>query len=224
MAVGLENPGQSTPRDCSLVADASPGTCEAVQKIDELRRSTHGNASIWAEALSTSSPDTRVILRYGHDTGWLADQPAMIAREVGAGSIAYLGTLPETRLMSTVLNDVAREAHAVGIDDTHNAVGSNVEICERVDEAGHRVVIVINHNDGGKWITLGGHLRNLLPGIDMSYSNQAPSQPITQFHSPAGGRRVAPVPRRRSDYACAVYRDRGQRPRSWRRPSHMARG
>ena len=49
VAVGLENPGQSTPRDCAPVADASPGACEAVQKIDELRRSTHGNASIWAE-------------------------------------------------------------------------------------------------------------------------------------------------------------------------------
>ena len=92
--------------------------------------------------------------------------------------------------MSTVLNDVAREAHAVGIDDTHNAVGSNVEICDRVDEAGHRVVIVINHNT---WCANGSPSADTLeePLAGHRHVVQQPSPLPTHHsvHSPAGGRR-----------------------------------
>jgi beta-galactosidase len=187
VTVQLEQSGQSTSGDCLPVSDAAPGTCVTAQQLQEMRRPTQGNANVWAEMLSTSAPDTHVVLRYGHDTGWLADKPAMIERSVGKGSIAYLGTLPETRMMSTLLNDAAREAHAIPGESAPNAVGANVEICERVNKAGHRVVVVINHNDDSKWITLGGHLRNLLPGVDLSYKNDAHSQAITQFTIPAQG-------------------------------------
>jgi beta-galactosidase len=187
VAVQFENPGQSTSKDCVPMSDAAPGSCVTLQQLQERQHPTHGNAGIWAEMLSTSSADTHVILRYGHDAGWLADKPAMIERAIGTGSIAYLGTLPEARLMSTLLNDAAREAHVVSSEGAQNAVGANVEICERVNNAGRRVVIVINHNDGGKWITLGGHLRNLLPGIDVTYTNDAHSQAISQFTIPSQG-------------------------------------
>ena len=125
------------------------------------------DADIWAEMLSTSSPETRVILRYGHGAGWLSDKPAMVARAVGKGSLAYLGTLPDTALLGELL---ASTAHDAGVAAGSNRAADGVEICERSSGAGasaHRVVIVINHNQTGKQATLAGHLRSLLPGIDV---------------------------------------------------------
>jgi beta-galactosidase len=45
-----------------------------------------GTASLWAEQLSTKSPDTQVLLRYGVSNGWLDNQPALITHKVGKGS------------------------------------------------------------------------------------------------------------------------------------------
>jgi beta-galactosidase len=181
VTVQLEHPGQVTEGGCVPVLDAGPGACVTVQQMQELERPTHSNADIWAEMLSTSAAGTHVVLRYGHDAGWLADKPAMIERTVGKGSIAYLGTLPDAPFLNRILVD---EAQSASREAGSNAVGTNVEICERTAGSGadaHHVVIVINHNDHGKWITLGGHLRSLLPGIDVTYRNDAHAQPITQF-------------------------------------------
>ena len=46
---------------------------------------------LWAELLSTSDPDTKVLERYGKSNGWLDGKPAMITRKVGKGSITYVG-------------------------------------------------------------------------------------------------------------------------------------
>lgn len=178
---------------CTVSSGPVDGTSNAVDcgAMAELDRPTHANATIWAEVLTTSSPETQVVLRYAHDAGWLADEPAMIERAVGKGSIVYLGTLPETGLMDTLLNDAAREAHVIALASGSNAVGINVEICERSAGAGgdaRRVVIVINHNDHGKWITLAGDLKSLLPGITPEHRVDPRSAlPITQFTLDAQG-------------------------------------
>jgi beta-galactosidase len=53
----------------------------------------HTQASIWGELLSTSSPDTKVLMRYGKANGWLDGKPAVITRRIGIGSITYIGTV-----------------------------------------------------------------------------------------------------------------------------------
>jgi len=93
-----------------------------------------------------------------------------------------LGTLPDAPFLRDLLSAVVREANA-GV--AVNAVGSDVEICERSADASpsaRRVILVINHNRIGKWITLSGHLKSLLPGIDLSLTQDAQSAPITQFN------------------------------------------
>ena len=48
-------------------------------------------SKLWAELLSTSSPDTKVLETYGKSNGWLDGKPAIITRKVGRGSITYVG-------------------------------------------------------------------------------------------------------------------------------------
>jgi len=50
-----------------------------------------GDATIWAELLSTNSAETHVLARYGKSNGWLDGQPAILTRKVGKGSITYVG-------------------------------------------------------------------------------------------------------------------------------------
>jgi beta-galactosidase len=64
----------------------------------------HTDATIWAEQLSTSSPDTKVILRYGKGNGWLDGKPAVIRRAVGKGSITYIGTVFDEAAMRTLIS------------------------------------------------------------------------------------------------------------------------
>ncbi len=61
-----------------------------------------GTASLWAEQLSTNATRVDVLLRYGKSNGWLDDQPAMITRRVGHGSITYLGAVLDPDLMRKV--------------------------------------------------------------------------------------------------------------------------
>ncbi|MGA1982452.1 MAG: beta-galactosidase [Acidobacteriaceae bacterium] len=191
VAVRLEHPPSSLATAGCTFTTANGGSGAAdCGPFDELINPTHANATIWAEALGGLAPDDRVVLRYDHDAGWLADQPAMISRDVGQGTIAYLGTLPEADFLPLLLNQAVRDAHVNAWASRSNAVGINVEICERSAGSGadaRRVVIVINHNEHGKWITLGGHLKNLLPGPDLSLTNDAHGLPITQFTLDAQG-------------------------------------
>jgi beta-galactosidase len=162
------------------LAPDDPRVATACAQMKEEIHPTQANAGVWAEMLSTSSADTQVVLRYGVDSGWLAGKPAMIARAVGKGSISYLGTLPDAPFLREFLSDAVHEAGAGG---GANAVGENVEVCERdSSDSTRRVVVVINHNETDKRIALEGHLKSLLPGIDLSFANG-----VTQFDLGAQG-------------------------------------
>jgi beta-galactosidase len=105
----------------------------------------------------------------------------MITRTVGKGSITYLGTLPDAAFLRELLSGAVRDA---GVRTGANAVGDNVEICERStrsSDSPRRVVIVINHNEIGKRITLSGHLKNLLPDGQLTLTQDSHAAPITQF-------------------------------------------
>ena len=123
-----------------------------------------GQASIWAEALSVHDPSTRVLMRYGqnddHSNGWLDGKPAIISRNVGKGTITYIGAWLDPALMQNVLDDLLRSAHVTPLVP---GVSENVEVCERVG-AGKRVWILINHGDLAQTIRLPSPAAPVLAG------------------------------------------------------------
>ena len=60
-----------------------------------------GKDSIWAEQLTVTSPETRVLMRYGKSNGWLDGQAAAVTRNEGKGSITYIGASLDTKTMQT---------------------------------------------------------------------------------------------------------------------------
>lgn len=117
-----------------------------------------GTGRIWAEPLSTNSPDTRIDLRYGVSNGWLDGQPAMITRAVGKGSITYLGTLPDPALMQSILQTAATEAN---VQAAFGSIPADVEVCRR-SNSDHTVYILINHGKSPQEIKLPKTMHELL--------------------------------------------------------------
>jgi beta-galactosidase len=165
------------------LAAALGGRVEQYYALDEPVKlaGTGAAASIWAELLSTSAPDTTIDLRYGAGNGWLEGKPAMISRTVGEGSITYLGTLPDEAALRELLKTAATSAHATVAEP---ALPAGVELCVRArDPQSSRVFIVINHNEIAKPVTLAGHFKSLLPDIDPIPDHT----PATQFSLPPQG-------------------------------------
>lgn len=102
----------------------------------------------WAELLSTSSPDTQVLMRYGKTPlGWLDDQPAAITRKVGKGRITYIGANlaadPESPTLAAAAKWMLTDA------DVHPEFGPlppGIDLYIRKD-AHHEVWILINFGD-----------------------------------------------------------------------------
>ena len=65
----------------------------------------------WGELLSTSAPDTKVVLRYGKANGWLDGKPAVITRRVGKGSITYIGTIFDAAAMQVLADWLLKQAN-----------------------------------------------------------------------------------------------------------------
>jgi beta-galactosidase len=70
----------------------------------------HTQATVWGELLSTSAPDTKVVLRYGKANGWLDGKPAVITRRVGKGSITYVGTIFDPPAMQALADWLLKQA------------------------------------------------------------------------------------------------------------------
>jgi beta-galactosidase len=119
-----------------------------------------GEGRIWGEMLHTHSPDARVQMRYSHAGGWLDGQPAMVMRELGAGTIAYLGAWFDEELMQTWATRALERAR---VEPILAGVPDGVEVAERSGE-GRRVLILINHADAVRRIDLPRPLQDVLGG------------------------------------------------------------
>ena len=98
----------------------------------------NGSSSLWAELLSTKSPDTEVLMRYGKSNGWLDGEPAAITRKVGKGRITYIGAWLD-----------------------------NVDVYPRSGN-GKNVYILINFAEDAKTIPLPAAMHNVLSGQAVS--------------------------------------------------------
>jgi beta-galactosidase len=118
-----------------------------------------GQASIWAEVLAARDPATKVLLRYGSGNGWLDGKPAILSRQVGKGSITYIGAWLDPALMQNVLDDFLRAAHVTPLVP---GVSANIEVCQRVG-SGKRVWILINHGNSEHTVRLPSPATPVLP-------------------------------------------------------------
>ncbi len=120
-----------------------------------------GPTKVWADLLSTSSPDTHVLMRYGKTPlGWLDGQPAAITRRVGNGSITYIGADLEGDTLANAAKWMVADA---GIEPTFGALPPGVDLYIRSD-AHHEVWILINFGDQPETVNLPSAFENVLDG------------------------------------------------------------
>ncbi len=117
-----------------------------------------GTANIWAEQLSTQSPETKVLMRYGKSNGWLDGQPAVITRQVGKGSITYVGAWLDAATLDRL---TARLLQDGGVQPILANVPSGVEVCRR-SNGQKSVVILINHNTDEEHVALPSPMHDLI--------------------------------------------------------------
>jgi len=152
------------------LAEALGGRVEQYYALDAPVPVDGGSASIWAEQLSATDPDTHVDLRYGKSNSWLDNQPAMITRNVGKGTITYLGTIPDAALMQKLLSDRAASA---GVTSFFGTLPPDVELCRRVAQE-HTVYILINHGKITEQVILPGSMHELLSKKTLSAITLSP--------------------------------------------------
>jgi beta-galactosidase len=154
-----------TKRQPGPLVDLLGGRAEQFYALDEVQHVAgalgDGRADIWAEVLSSKSPDTEVLMRYiGDPSTWLGGQPAVLTRKLGKGSITYVGAWLDDVLMRALAK---RELDAAGVAPKLAGVPDGVEVCERQGPHG-RVLILINHTNTSQSVTLPGAMRDVLGG------------------------------------------------------------
>jgi beta-galactosidase len=119
-----------------------------------------GQAKIWAETLETLGPDAHVWMTYGASDSWLDGKPAVLTRQVGKGSVTYIGAWLDPALMGKVADRLLKEA---GVGPIAPGLGADVEICERSGD-GKRVWIIINHGRTAQTVHLPSPPKTILVG------------------------------------------------------------
>lgn len=101
-----------------------------------------GSATIWAEQLEATAPDTEVVMRYGIGNGWLDRQPAVVTRRLGKGTITYIGAVLDPALMQSAASWMVSQS---GVTRGAFAAPAGVEMCRRAGPGGREVFVLINH-------------------------------------------------------------------------------
>jgi beta-galactosidase len=125
-----------------------------------------GPTDTWAELLSTSAPDTKVLMRYAKTPlGWLDDQPAAITRKIGTGSITYIGADLQGDTLANAAKWMLADAN---LHPEYGTLPPGVDLYIRKD-AHHEVWILINFGNTPQTVTLPTTFQNvLIPGTTKS--------------------------------------------------------
>jgi beta-galactosidase len=158
-----------TVRQPGPLATLLGGQVEQYYALDEEISVGSGKASIWAELLSTSAPDTQVLLRYGKANGWLDGKPAVISRKVGKGRITYVGALVDDAVMKGLMDTALGDAGVV----RDFGVPADVELMTR-EGNGKRIVILVNHGRETREVALPAAMTDILGSGKMSKVSLAP--------------------------------------------------
>lgn len=118
------------------------------------------SAKLFAEQLQVMAPDAKVLMRWQAPNSWLDGQPAAVTRNVGQGSIAYVGAW---------MNDAATKRAVEWMLNGSGArpdlfpVPANVEVFHRAGE-GKEVFIVGNYSTSATKVKLPETMNDVLKG------------------------------------------------------------
>lgn len=132
---------------------------EQFYALDEPIEVGTGSAAIWGEWLQPETAGVRVLLSYGKANGWLDGHPAVVERQIGNGSITYVGALIDDGLLKSIIDEALRNA---GVRQAF-AVPDDVELMTR-EGGGRRIVILINHGRSPRHVGLPGAMADVLDG------------------------------------------------------------
>jgi len=124
-------------------------------------------SKIWAELLSTSAPDTEVLMRYGKSNGWLDGQPAAITRKVGKGRITYIGAWMDD---ATLLTAAKWMTETSGVTAAFGPVPEGVDVYPR-EGNGKKVFILVNFAKTSQSVTLPSSMHSVLDDKDVTTVN-----------------------------------------------------
>lgn len=128
-------------------------------------------STIWADLLSTASPDTKVLMRYGKSNGWLDDQPAAITRKVGSGSITYIGASLKGETLTHAVDWMLTEAN---LQRKFTNLPEGVDFALRTGE-GKTILILTNYSNEARTIQLPSTMKDLL------HNNTVSSVTLTKY-------------------------------------------
>jgi beta-galactosidase len=123
-----------------------------------------GTATVWAEQLTATAPDTRILLTYAsgqESSGWLANKPAALTRAYGKGTITYIGATLDPKLMRATVDVMLHEA---GVQPIFPGLPDDVELMQRTSPGREAIWILINHSTELRSVVLPYTMRNLLIG------------------------------------------------------------
>jgi beta-galactosidase len=126
------------------LADLLGATVEQYYALDqavEIAGGLEGNAAIWAETLAPTATDVRTLASYRDTGGWLDGKPAIVSRNVGRGSITYVGAWLDTSTMAKLAAMLLADAKVTPVV---NGTDPDIEIAERAG-GGKHLLIAINH-------------------------------------------------------------------------------
>jgi beta-galactosidase len=136
--------------------------------------SVSGKVSIWAEDVEPVARDVRVLASYADKGGWLDGKPAIVTRNVGRGSITYVGAWLDPAAMAQLATSLLGDA---GVTPIVAGADADFEIAVR-EGAGKRVLIAINHGNAAHSIVLPAGAK--LAGGDWT-GGQIPAHGIAWF-------------------------------------------
>ena len=119
-----------------------------------------GEATVWAEQMKASAPDTKTLMSYGKSNGWLDGQPAVLTRPYGKGSITYIGAVLDDKLMAAAAQWMVQKS---GIIPVFGPVPDGIEVCRR-EGANGTVFVLINFDPAPQHVALPHAMQALLTG------------------------------------------------------------
>jgi beta-galactosidase len=119
-----------------------------------------GKAQLFAEQLKVERKDVKILATYHAPLSWMDGQPAAVSRQVGPGSITYIGAWLEAAGMKRAAEWMLHES---SLEPDTFPVPSGVEVYRRVGQQ-RKVFIVENLSRGAKDISLPAPMVNAFSG------------------------------------------------------------
>lgn len=113
---------------------------------------------LWAEYLDKLSSNTHVLATYGRSNGWLDGKPAIVTRQVGKGSVTYVGVWMDQAGMAKLAQWMVEIS---GVQPALGPVPMGIDVNARYGRD-HALFIVINFAPGEQNVSLPHPMHDVL--------------------------------------------------------------